>query len=86
MPLPTENEYAQMLGRLQDVMAFVAEELEQVANGVRAGLSATAADNVTSRLRKLVRTVIFRVGNEENDPVPADLPTIANTPTPDVPL
>lgn len=84
MKLPNETEYAQMLGRLQNVMAFAAEELEQLANGVRPGLSDRAADNVTSRLRKLAR-VMFRVGNDENDPVPEGLPSIADTETPEVP-
>ena len=84
MKLPNETEYAQMLGRLQNVMAFAAEELEQLANGVRPGLSDRAADNVTSRLRNLAR-VMFRVGNDENDPVPEGLPSIADTETPEVP-
>ena len=84
MRLPSEAEYAQMLGRLQNVMAFAAEELEQLATGVRPGLSDAAAANISSRLRNLARTVMFRVGNDENDPVPADLPSIAETQTPDV--
>jgi len=84
MRLPSELEYAQMLGRLQNVMGFAAEELEQLANGMKPGLSTAAADNVTSRLRDLAR-VMFRIGNNEDDPVPADLPSIATTPTPDVP-
>lgn len=84
MKLPSEAEYAQMLGRLQNVMAFAAEELEQIANGVIPGLSDKAADNISSRLRNLAR-LMFRIGNDENDPVPADLPSIADTETPDVP-
>ncbi|HSE16585.1 MAG TPA: hypothetical protein VLB46_06005 [Pyrinomonadaceae bacterium] len=84
MKLPNEAEYAQMLGRLQNVMAFAAEELEQLANGVTPGLSNRAAENVTSRLRSLAR-VMFRIGNDENDPVPTDLPSIADTETPNVP-
>jgi hypothetical protein len=84
MKLPNEAEYAHMLGRLQDVMAFAAEELEQLANGVRPGLSDIAADNVNSRLRNLAR-VMFRIGNDENNPVPTDLPSIADTETPEVP-
>ena len=75
MKFPTETEYAQMLGRLQNVMAFAAEELEQLANG--------APDNISSRLRDLAR-VMFRIGNDANDPVPVDLPSIADTPTPNV--
>ena len=77
MKLPNEAEYAQMLGRLQNVMAFAAEELEQLANGVRPGLSDNAADDVTTRLRNLAK-VMFRIGNDENDPVPGDLPSIAD--------
>lgn len=78
MNLPTEAEYAQMLGRLQNVMAFAAEELEQLANAVRPGISDQSADIVASRLRKLARDVMFRVGNDPNDPVPTDLPSIAD--------
>ena len=86
MKLPNEAEYAQMLGRLQNVMAFAAEELEQLANGVGPGLSDQAADNVTFRLRKLARDVMFRIGNDPNDPVPRDLPSIADPDAnPDVP-
>jgi hypothetical protein len=84
MKLPSEAEYAQMLGRLQNVMAFAAEELEQLAGGARPGLSDKAAENLSSRLRDLAR-LMFRIGNDENDPVPADLPSIADTETPDVP-
>ena len=84
MKLPNEAEYAQMLGRLQNVMAFAAEELEQLANGAKPGLSDRAADNVSSRLRNLAR-LMFRIGNDENDPVPVGLPSIADTETPDVP-
>jgi hypothetical protein len=85
MRLPNEDEYVQMLGRLQDVMAFAAEELEQLANGVKPGLSNAAAENVCSRLRSLARGVMFRIGNDEDNPVPTDLPPITETPTPDVP-
>ena len=63
-----------MLGRLQDTMAFASEELEQLANGVRPGLSKAAADNIALRLRNLARNLTFRIGNDENDPVPAGLP------------
>jgi hypothetical protein len=83
MPLPSEQEYVRMLGRLQDVMQYAAEELEQVANGVTPGLSQACADEITTRLRSLVRNVFFRIANNEIDPLPEDLPTIANTPTPD---
>ena len=85
MRLPSEVEYAQMVGRLQGVMAFAAEELEQLANGLKPGLSDAAASDITSRLRSLARKVMFRIGSNEDDPVPADLPSIADTPTPDVP-
>ena len=69
MKVPNEAEYARMLGRLQNVMAFAAEELEELAD--------LSADNVSTRLRNLAR-VMFRIGNDENDPVPADLPSIAD--------
>jgi hypothetical protein len=84
MKLPNELECAQMLDRLQNVMGFAAEELEQLASGVKPGLSTAAANNVTSRLRDLAR-VMFRIGNNEDDPDPADLPSIATSQTPDVP-
>ena len=86
MRLPTETEYVQMLGRLKDVMDFASEELEQLANGVRPGMSDVAVENITTRLRKLALNVTFKVGNDENDPVPAGLPTLTNTPTPNVPV
>ena len=86
MKLPNEAEYAQMLSRLQNVMAFAAEELETLARGVKPGLSDKAANNVTTRLVNLAKGVMFRVGNDENDPVPRDLPSITDPDAnPDVP-
>ena len=85
MELPSEAEYIAMLGRIQDTMAFASEELEQVANGVRPGLSEAAAENIALRLRNLARNVTFRVANDVSDPAPKGLPTLADTPTPNVP-
>jgi hypothetical protein len=77
MDLPTLKEYAAMLGRLQNTMAWVSEEVENLAPG-------TGSDEIATRLRDLLHCVFFRIGNDENDPVPKDLPSIATTPTPGV--
>jgi hypothetical protein len=83
MQLPTFEEYTTMLGRLLNTMAWVSEELESLATGVDQGPNENA-DEIATRLRDLAHCVSFRVGNDENDPVPKDLPDIASTPTPEV--
>jgi hypothetical protein len=81
MELPGFEEYAAMLGRLQNTMAWVSEEVEDLASGVDQGLKENA-DEIATRLRDLAHCVSFRVGNDDNDPVPK--PDIATTPTPEV--
>jgi hypothetical protein len=81
MELPTFQEYAAILGRLQNAMAWVSEEVENLATGVDAGLNENAAE-IATRLRDLARCVSFRIANDNHDPVPKDLPDIATTPTP----
>lgn len=85
MRVPTETEYAEMLGRLKNVMDFASEEIETLRTGIGAGLSAAAAEDINRRLLRLLTDVTFRVGNDENDPVPAGLPSIADTSSPPVP-
>jgi len=77
MTLPSFEEYAALLGRLQNTMAWVSEEVENLATGVD-------SDEIATRLRDLAHCVFFRIANDENDPVPKDLPDIATTPTPEV--
>jgi len=77
MTLPSFEEYAAMLGRLQNTMAWVSEEVEDLVTGVE-------SDEIATRLRDLLHCVFFRIANDENDPVPKDLPNIATTPTPEV--
>jgi hypothetical protein len=81
MTLPSFEEYAAMLGRLQNTMAWVSEEVEDLATGVDLKEN---ADEIATRLRDLLHCVFFRIANDENDPVPKDLPDIATTPTPEV--
>jgi len=83
MELPSFEEYAAMLRRLENTMAWVSEEVENLATGVDQGLKENA-DDIATRLRDLAHCVFFRVGHDDNDPVPKDLPDIASTPTPDV--
>jgi hypothetical protein len=83
MQLPDFQEYAAMLGRLQDTMAWVSEEIENLATGINVGMKENA-DEIATRLRDIAQCVSFRVGNDENNPVPKDLPSIATTPTPEV--
>jgi hypothetical protein len=77
MELPTLEEYAAMQDRLQNAMAWVSEEVENLASGVD-------SEEIATRLRDLLHCVFFRIANDENDPVPKDLPSIATTPTPGV--
>jgi hypothetical protein len=76
MTLPSFEEYTAMLGRLQNTMAWVSEEVENLASGLG------NADEIATRLRDLLHCVFFRIANDENDPVPKDLPDIATTATP----
>ena len=75
MDLPNLDEYSAMMGRLQNAMAWVSEEVENLAPEV-------GSDEIATRLRDLLHCVFFRIGNDENNPVPNDLPSIATTPTP----
>jgi hypothetical protein len=64
-------------------LLFVFLEVENLATGVDQCLTENA-DEIATRLRDLAHCVFFRVGHDDNDPVPKDLPDIASTPTPAV--
>ena len=73
MQLPSEQEYVRMLGRLQNAMIFSCQSLADLAGG----------DETGRLLRKLAR-ILERIGNDQNDPVPEDLPG-PNDRLPDLP-
>lgn len=64
MQVPSEQEYAMMLGRLQNTMIFACQSLAELAG----------SDETGNLLLKLAK-ILERVGNDENDPVPRDLPS-----------
>lgn len=83
MALTSVADYVAMLSRLKNTMDWVSEEVENLATGIDQGLKENA-DEIANRMRDLAHCVSFRIANDENDPVPKDLPDIATTPTPDV--
>lgn len=63
MQVPSEQEYGKMLGRLEDAMIFSCQSLLELAGSDDAG-----------RLLRRLAKILERIGNDENNPVPEDLP------------
>jgi hypothetical protein len=73
VPVPSEQEYGEIINRLQGAMLYACQELATLADGVTAGLSNEDADEIATRLRNLAVSVIERIGGFD-DPAPRDLP------------